>query len=42
MAEPEDSDTVEDLDIQVHCLFNMMPVSNKKMQQLRRATAEDP
>ena len=41
-AEPEDSDTIEDLDMQVHCLFNNMPVSDKKMQQLRRATVEDP
>ena len=41
-AEPEDSDTVEDLDMQVYCLFNNMPVSDKKMQQSRRATAEDP
>ena len=33
-AEPEDSNTVEDLNMQVHCLFNNMPVSDKKMQQL--------
>ena len=41
-AEPEDNDTVEDLNIQVHCLFNNMPVTDKKMQQLRQTTAEDP
>ena len=33
-AQPEDSNTVEDLNMQVHCLFNNMPVSDKKMQQL--------
>ena len=41
-AKPEDSDTVADLDMQVYCLFNNVPVSDKKMQQLLRITTEDP
>ena len=41
-AKPEDSDTVADLDMQVYCLFNNVPVSDEKMQQLLRITTEDP
>ena len=41
-AEPEDNDTVEDVNVQVNCLFNNMPVTDKEMKQLRQTTAEDP
>lgn len=38
----EASDKTEDLDAQIHCIINNLPVSDEKMKLLEKATQEDP